>query len=77
MGVLNGNGDPEDTAVPPDDRELSQRLHVYEGAMQRYVCKVPDDLYNALYQHVSRNGTTMSAWTRQAVMEKLQRDRQT
>ena len=45
--------------------------HEPETSMVRIVVRMPVELYNTLYAHVTEHRTTMSAFGRTAILEKM------
>ena len=45
--------------------------HEPEIGMVRIVVRMPLEIYNALYTHVTEHRTTMSAFGRTAILEKM------
>lgn len=64
--------DPPDTAEPQPN---TVPLHEAEGGFVRIVVRTRRDTYDDLYQHVTERRTTMSAYARAAILEKMARDR--
>jgi hypothetical protein len=67
--MINGLADPPDTPEPPK----YQRLHEPEAGMVRIVVRMTLAQYNELFRHVTKHRTTMSAFCRNATIEKLGR----
>ena len=67
--MINGIADPPDTPEP----QKYQRLHEPESGMVRIVVRMTLAQYDALYHHVTKHRTTMSAFGRQAISEKMGR----
>ena len=66
--MINGLADPPDTPEPP-----AALTHEPEKDMVRIVVRMTRAQYDALYRHVTAHRTTMSAFGRLAIGEKMGR----